>query len=75
MSSSLLYAHVQAHNSGRKISVRGTPAVPIPLDGVGIALDVYTTHTQSESLTSQAIPPSMCSSMDGQPLEKSHGLV
>ncbi|KAF8487270.1 hypothetical protein DFH94DRAFT_687740 [Russula ochroleuca] len=60
---------------GRKISVRGTPAVPIPLDGVGIALDVYTTHTQSESLTSQAIPPSMCSSMDGQPLEKSHGLV
>jgi hypothetical protein len=65
----------KAHKGGRKMSVWGTPAVPIQLDGVGVTVDVHTAHTQSESLTSQTIPPSLGSSMDRQLQEKSDKLV
>jgi hypothetical protein len=53
------------------MSVWGTPVIAIPLDGVGVTVDMHTENTQSESSTSQAIPFSVCSSMDGQLQEKS----
>jgi hypothetical protein len=51
--------------------------MPNPFNGVTVTVDVLTTHTKSESLTSQAILPSMYSSMDsdGQLQGKSLELV
>ncbi|KAF8487259.1 hypothetical protein DFH94DRAFT_19907 [Russula ochroleuca] len=62
------------HNSGRGISdsgTWGTPAVPIPLDG--IAVNVPPAH--SHSLTFHPIQPGLSSDMDRQLQGKPHKLV
>ena len=62
---SICSSHAPPKNDGRRISVSwGTPAVPIPLDVIGI--DMHSTH--NHSLTSQTIQDSLGSKIEDREL-------
>jgi hypothetical protein len=63
-------SHV-SHNGGRRVIDSGARTVPNQLDG--IVVNVHT--TQTHSLTSHAIRPSLGSDMDKQLQDKPHELV